>query len=61
MHHICVLVEDVDAALEALAEEEVRVVDRTPRVGAEGARIAFLHPAALGGVLLELKEKRKSS
>lgn len=57
MHHICVLVDDIDAALTRLGEEEVPVVDTTPRTGAEGARIAFLHPAALGGVLLELKQK----
>ena len=61
MHHICILVGDIDAALAALAGEEVPLVDTTPRVGAEGARIAFLHPSALGGVLLELKEKRKSA
>ncbi len=58
MHHVCVLVPDLDAALAALAAEDVPLVDTAPRVGAEGARIAFLHPAALGGVLLELKEKR---
>lgn len=57
MHHICVLVDDIEAALERLAEHEVALVDRVARSGAEGARIAFLHPAALGGVLLELKQK----
>jgi methylmalonyl-CoA/ethylmalonyl-CoA epimerase len=57
MHHICVLVDDIEATLARLGEEEVPLVDATPRAGAEGARIAFLHPAALGGVLLELKQK----
>ncbi|MGD8331356.1 MAG: methylmalonyl-CoA epimerase [Acidobacteriota bacterium] len=57
MHHICVLVEDIDTTLARLGEEEVPLVDAAPRSGAEGARIAFLHPAALGGVLLELKQK----
>ena len=57
IHHICVQVEDIEAALAELAEHGVAVVDEVPRAGAEGSRIAFLHPAALGGVLLELKEK----
>ncbi len=61
MHHVCVLVEDLGAALESLATAGVPLVDAEPRISAEGSRIAFLHPAALGGVLLELKEKRKSS
>jgi len=56
MHHICVLVDDIEATLARLGEEEVPLVDATSRSGAEGARIAFLHPAALGGVLLELKQ-----
>ena len=59
MHHVCVLVEDLDETLRDLVAAGVRLVDERPRIGAEGARIAFLHPAALGGVLLELKEKRR--
>ena len=60
MHHICVRVDDLEATLAALLEEGVPLVDSEPRDGAEGARIAFLHPAALGGVLLELKQKAGS-
>jgi methylmalonyl-CoA/ethylmalonyl-CoA epimerase len=57
MHHICVRVDDIVATLSRLGEEEVPLVDTRPRRGAEGTRIAFLHPKALGGVLLELKEE----
>jgi methylmalonyl-CoA epimerase len=57
LHHICVLVDDIAAALAALQEHEVPLVDATARPGAGGTRIAFLHPQALGGVLLELKER----
>ena len=57
LHHICMLVDDIEAALAELRAGGVRLVDEESRAGAEGARIAFLHPEALGGVLLELKEK----
>jgi len=57
LHHVCVLVEDIDAALADLASEDVELIDSVSRPGAEGSRIAFLHPKALGGVLLELKQK----
>ncbi len=57
LHHICMLVDDIEAALAELRVGGVRLVDEEPRAGAGGARIAFLHPEALGGVLLELKEK----
>lgn len=57
MHHICLLVDDLQGVLDGLASQGVPLVDEAPRIGAEGAKIAFLHPAALGGVLLELKEK----
>ncbi len=57
MHHVCLLVEDIEAALERLAQQGVPLVDTVPRDGAEGSQIAFLHPKALGGVLLELKQK----
>lgn len=56
LHHVCVLVDDIDAALASLAARGVALVDRTPRVGAGGCRVAFVHPKAAGGVLLELKQ-----
>ena len=56
IHHICVLVDDIVAALRELDERGVRLVDREPRVGAGGCRVAFVHPKAASGVLIELKE-----
>ena len=56
IHHICLAVDDLDAALERCRAAGVRLIDEVPRVGAEGKRIAFLHPAATGGVLVELTE-----
>ena len=56
VHHVCVEVEDIDAALAELRRRGVRLVDETPRAGAGGCRVAFVHPQATGGVLLELKQ-----
>ena len=56
IHHICFAVDDIDAALDRCRRSGVRLIDQTPRVGAEGKRIAFLHPSATGGVLVELSE-----
>jgi methylmalonyl-CoA/ethylmalonyl-CoA epimerase len=58
IHHVCVLVEDIDQALADLKAKGVRLVDEAPRPGAGGCRVAFVHPKAAGGVLLELKEER---
>ena len=57
LHHVCLLVEDIDAALDELRAKGVALIDQTPRPGAGGTRVAFVHPKAAGGVLLELKEK----
>lgn len=57
LHHVCVLVEDIDAALAELRARGVALIDEKPRPGAGGSRVAFVHPKAAGGVLLELKEK----
>ena len=57
LHHICVLVDDLERTLCHLEESQVPIIDREPRIGAGGARIAFVRPEALGGVLLELKQK----
>jgi methylmalonyl-CoA/ethylmalonyl-CoA epimerase len=56
LHHVCVLVEDIDAALAELRGRGVELIDAQPRTGAGGCRVAFLHPRAAGGVLLELKQ-----
>ena len=56
IHHICFAVDDLDATLERCREAGLRLVDPTPRIGAEGKRIAFLHPASTGGILIELSE-----
>jgi methylmalonyl-CoA/ethylmalonyl-CoA epimerase len=56
IHHICYRVPDLDAALEACREAGYRLVDEVPRKGAGGRRIAFVHPKATAGILLELKD-----
>lgn len=56
LHHVCVLVDDIEAALAEMKARGVVLVDERPRVGAGGCRVAFVHPSAAGGVLLELKE-----
>ncbi|HWE42766.1 MAG TPA: methylmalonyl-CoA epimerase [Gemmatimonadaceae bacterium] len=56
LHHVCFAVDDLDAALERCRRAGIRLIDEQPRLGAEGKRIAFLHPAATGGVLVELSD-----
>ena len=56
IHHICFAVDDLDATLERCRSAGVRLIDDQPRIGAEGKRIAFLHPSSTGGVLIELSE-----
>jgi methylmalonyl-CoA/ethylmalonyl-CoA epimerase len=56
IHHICFAVADLDAALEKCRSSGVELVDQVPRIGAEGKRIAFLHPRSTGGILVELSE-----
>jgi methylmalonyl-CoA/ethylmalonyl-CoA epimerase len=56
IHHICYRVPDLDAALDACRARGYRLVDQTPRRGAGGRRIAFVHPKATAGILLELTE-----
>lgn len=57
LHHICFAVDDLDATLERCRAAGIRLIDATPRVGAEGKRIAFLHPSSTAGVLVELSEQ----
>jgi methylmalonyl-CoA/ethylmalonyl-CoA epimerase len=56
IHHVCFAVDDLDGTLARCRTAGLRLVDEVPRVGAEGKRIAFLHPSATGGVLVELTE-----
>jgi methylmalonyl-CoA/ethylmalonyl-CoA epimerase len=61
IHHIAVRVPDIRAALARLKEEGARLIDEVPRVGAGGCLVAFVHPSAAGGVLLELVEHTDGS
>jgi methylmalonyl-CoA/ethylmalonyl-CoA epimerase len=56
IHHLCYRVPDLDAALAACRNLGYQLVDETPRIGAGGHRIAFLHPRATSGILIELTE-----
>jgi methylmalonyl-CoA/ethylmalonyl-CoA epimerase len=58
VHHIAYRVDDVAAALEHLRAEGARLVDASPRPGSRNTLIAFVHPAAMGGVLVELVQER---
>jgi methylmalonyl-CoA/ethylmalonyl-CoA epimerase len=57
IHHICFAVDDLDAALDRCRAAGIRLIDQAPRTGAEGKRIAFIHPSATAGVLVELSER----
>ena len=57
LHHVCLLVDDIEGALAELKAKGVALLDETPRPGAGGCRVAFIHPRAAGGVLLELKQE----
>ena len=56
IHHVCLNVDDLDGTLARCKAAGVRLIDEQPRIGAEGKRIAFLHPSATAGVLIELSE-----
>ena len=56
IHHVCYRVADLDAALAACRAGGYRLIDEAPRTGAGGRRIAFVHPKATAGILLELTE-----
>lgn len=61
VHHIAVRVNDIRAALARLKEHGARLIDETPRVGAGGCLVAFIHPSAADGVLVELVEHGKNN
>jgi methylmalonyl-CoA/ethylmalonyl-CoA epimerase len=56
IHHVCFAVDDLDATLERCRAAGIRLIDQSPRIGAEGKRIAFLHPSSTSGALIELTE-----
>ncbi len=57
IHHLCVEVDDINAKLDELRAHGARLIDERPRIGAEGALVAFVHPSSTGGVLIELTQK----
>ncbi len=57
IHHICFRVENLKSHLNHLKKSGVQLVDESPRRGAKGCQIAFIHPRSTGGVLIELSEK----
>jgi methylmalonyl-CoA/ethylmalonyl-CoA epimerase len=59
VHHVTLRVDDIHEALGRLKARGVRLIDEAPREGAEGALIAFVHPASTHGVLVELKQRLK--
>ena len=56
IHHICFTVDDLDGTLARCRDRGLTLIDQVPRTGAEGKRIAFLHPSTTAGVLIELTE-----
>ena len=60
IHHVCFAVDDIEKALRDLEGKGFRLVNESPVPGAGGKRVAFLHPSAGHGVLIELSEARKS-
>ncbi len=59
IHHLAFAAQNLEASLEEVAEKGVQLIDKTPRKGAEGLSIAFLHPKSTMGVLTELCEEKK--
>ena len=59
LHHVAYGTDDIDAALEAVRDAGLRLIDEQPRTGIRGSRVAFLHPKSTGGVLTELVEPRR--
>jgi methylmalonyl-CoA/ethylmalonyl-CoA epimerase len=58
IHHIAIRVDDIRAALGQLKQKGARLIDETPRIGAGGCLVAFIHPSSTNGVLLELVQQQ---
>lgn len=56
LHHVAYTVSDIDATLAALGQAGVKLIDKRPRAGLRDSRVAFVHPKAVGGVLIEVVE-----
>jgi methylmalonyl-CoA/ethylmalonyl-CoA epimerase len=59
IHHLAVEVDDIDDELRQMKAAGIRLIDESPRIGAEDARIAFLHPKSTAGILIEFQQKAK--
>ena len=59
LHHICIEVDDIEAAMAALRAKGAPLIDQVPKPGAGGARVAFIHPKGTNGVLTELRQGPK--
>ncbi|UCE66662.1 MAG: methylmalonyl-CoA epimerase [Candidatus Zixiibacteriota bacterium] len=59
IHHFCLTVENIVEALEELKAKDIELIDQTPRPGAGGSLIAFIHPRSAGGILIELKQDKE--
>lgn len=57
IQHVALRVDDIEDALKVMEEKGIRMIDKTPRYGAGGAKIAFMHPKATKGILLELSQR----
>ena len=57
IHHIALIVDNLQSALDYLSQQSVQLIDNKPRIGAEGLSIAFIHPKSTGGILIELCQK----
>ena len=56
LHHICLLVDDIETTMASMKASGAQLLDEVPRIGAGGCKVAFIHPKSAAGVLLELKE-----
>ncbi len=61
LHHLCIYVDNIESTLAKLKANGVRLIDETPRTGAGGAKIAFVHPSGCNGVLVELEERNQQA
>ncbi len=57
LHHLAVGVEDINEVLQNMKARGMKLIDETPRIGAEGKKIAFVHPKSMNGILLELSQE----